>query len=83
MTLGIWKPNRAIFEHALDALGVAPHEAVFVGDNPREDILGAQAVGMRGVLIASREFAQGDVQPDATINHVAELLPLIARWDAT
>lgn len=81
--LGIWKPNRAIFEHALHALGVAPHEAVFVGDNPREDILGAQAVGMRGVLVASREFAPGNVEPDAIIHKLPELLPLIASWAAT
>src|SRR6478736_7811664 len=39
--IGMWKPSRQIFQHTLDALGVAPEHAVFVGDNPREDIMGA------------------------------------------
>jgi putative hydrolase of the HAD superfamily len=80
--LGIWKPNPAIFEHMLSALEVAPAEAVFVGDSPRDDIAGAQRVGMRGVWVGSREFPLGDVRPDATIGHLSELLPLVEQWSA-
>jgi putative hydrolase of the HAD superfamily len=76
---GIWKPNPAIFEHVLDALQVAPEHAVFVGDSPREDIVGAQRVGMRAVWVRSREFALGDVTPDAVIEDVSELLPTLER----
>jgi putative hydrolase of the HAD superfamily len=80
--LGFWKPNPRIFQHTLDALGVAAEEAVFVGDNPREDILGAQRVGMRAVWKRSTEFPLGDVQPDATIESLPELLPILERWRA-
>lgn len=80
--IGMWKPNRAIFQHALDALGVAPEQAVFVGDSPREDIVGARGAGMRAVWVRSPEFPLGDVQADAVIEALPELLPILERWRA-
>ena len=80
--LGFWKPNPKIFQHALEALGAAPGESVFVGDSPREDILGAHGVGMRAVWMRSVEFPLGDVQPDAIIEALPELLPILERWRA-
>ncbi|MEO7913273.1 MAG: HAD family hydrolase [Roseiflexaceae bacterium] len=80
--IGIWKPSRQIFQHALDALGVAPEQAVFVGDSPHEDIMGAHAAGMRAIWIRSGEFPLGDVQPDASIETLPELLPILEHWRA-
>lgn len=76
---GVWKPLPAIFQRVLAGLGVEPHEAVFVGDSPREDILGAQAVGMRAIWVRSSEFALGDVQPDGIITDQTELLAVLER----
>ena len=47
--VGRRKPHPAIFEQALDALGVAPAEAVFVGDRLYEDVRGAGELGMTTV----------------------------------
>ena len=80
--IGMWKPSRQIFQHTLAALGVAPEHAVFVGDSPREDIVGAHAAGMRAIWIRSREFPLGDVQPDAIIENLPELLPILEHWRA-
>jgi putative hydrolase of the HAD superfamily len=80
--IGMWKPNPLIFQHVLDALGAAPEQSVFVGDSPREDILGAQGVGMRAIWVRSPEFPLGDVQPDATITALPELLPILEQWQA-
>lgn len=44
--LGRRKPDPAIFRRALDALGVAPGDALFVGDTLATDIAGAAALGM-------------------------------------
>ena len=49
--VGLHKPDPRIFDYACDALGVAPAEAVHVGDHHYADILGASAVGIRPVLI--------------------------------
>ncbi|MCS6925612.1 MAG: HAD family hydrolase [Candidatus Binatia bacterium] len=40
------KPHPRIFADTLAALGVPPHEALFVGDSPQDDIVGAKRVGM-------------------------------------
>jgi HAD superfamily hydrolase (TIGR01509 family) len=44
--VGMAKPDPRIFHHALALAGCAPHEAAMVGDNPVNDIAGAQAAGM-------------------------------------
>lgn len=82
---GLWKPSRAAFHAALRRIGVAPSEAVFVGDRMIDDIHGAQSAGLKGVLKLSsiradtdyEEGARRGVVPDARIVHLAELPPLL------
>ncbi|MFJ3391532.1 HAD family hydrolase [Leifsonia aquatica] len=45
--LGTIKPDAAIFEHVLEALGVTPEQTVFI-DNKEENVRGAEAVGIAG-----------------------------------
>jgi putative hydrolase of the HAD superfamily len=47
--VGVRKPDRRIFERALEALGVEPERALFVGDRLYEDIRGAGELGMTTV----------------------------------
>lgn len=47
--VGKRKPHAAIFEHALEKLGVAPGEALHVGDKLHHDVGGAAAAGMKTV----------------------------------
>jgi HAD superfamily hydrolase (TIGR01549 family) len=80
--VGYLKPHPAIFETALAKLGFGAHEVVFVGDNPLADIQGAQSVKMRAVL---RHLADGSnhkhaTQPDAVINSLYDLLPVLDQW---
>jgi len=80
------KPHPAAFRAALDAVGVAdPAAAVFVGDRPWDDIHGARSVGMRAVLVPHSDIPDlqlGPVagEPDAVVQRLSELLPLIDRW---
>ena len=46
---GFSKPDRRAFLTPLAALGIAPHEAVHVGDIQRTDVAGAQGAGLRAV----------------------------------
>jgi putative hydrolase of the HAD superfamily len=59
------KPHPTIFQAALSALGVAPGDAVMVGDSLEEDIEGARALGMRAILI-DREERHPDVDERLT-----------------
>ncbi len=52
---GKTKPHETIFLRMLELLGVAPEEALMVGDTVEDDIEGALAVGMRAVLV-DREY---------------------------
>jgi HAD superfamily hydrolase (TIGR01549 family) len=83
-TVGIRKPRREIFEAALRGLGVAPEEALHVGDSLRADVAGAAALGIRTVWItrrvpdpegALREHA--GPRPDWQIGDLAELPRLL------
>jgi HAD superfamily hydrolase (TIGR01509 family) len=72
---GCAKPDPRIFRHALTLAGVAPHEAVFVGDRLDLDVAGAKAVGMHAIWFNhwGGEVREGDARPDATIRHLSEL----------
>lgn len=80
------KPHPDAFRAALEAVGVTdPARAVYVGDRPYDDISGAQAVGMRTVLvphsdIPAEQRVPVDVTPDGVIQRLADLPGLIADW---
>jgi HAD superfamily hydrolase (TIGR01509 family) len=63
--IGRRKPDPAIFEYALGAIGVAASAALFVGDNLANDIAGAAALGMRTCQAAWFQTDQsGAAEPD-------------------
>src|SRR3954453_15152987 len=77
--VGVAKPDPAIFAIALEQLGVAPSEALFVGDSPEFDLRGAAAAGMPFIWMNPRgEQLPVDIeQPIAVIERLTELLPLL------
>ncbi len=50
-THGKVKPSPTIFRAALELLEVVPEDAVMVGDTVVDDVEGAEAVGMRAILL--------------------------------
>jgi len=50
-TVGLHKPDPRIFELACATLGVSPKDSTHVGDHHYADVIGAESVGMRAVLI--------------------------------
>jgi putative hydrolase of the HAD superfamily len=80
--LGYVKPHPSVFLDALASVDVDdPRHAVFVGDRPYDDIYGARQVGLRTVLRASPDAPPYDVEPDAVIDGLTELVGLIDRWN--
>jgi putative hydrolase of the HAD superfamily len=81
--VGWCKPHPAPFRTALEALGVAPERALYVGDNWHADVQGSKRLGMGAVL--TEQFAPyqhiapepGDHEPDARIATLAELVDLL------
>ena len=70
------KPAGAFFRMALDDMGVAPGEAVMIGDDIVADIGGAQTAGVRAILAMTGKFHEGEdrrygITPDGVIASVA------------
>ncbi|MDE0685006.1 MAG: TIGR01458 family HAD-type hydrolase [Candidatus Poribacteria bacterium] len=61
------KPSETFFKIALESLQRSPSEAVVVGDDITSDIVGAQAMGMRSILVKTGKF-----KPSQLENPVAE-----------
>jgi putative hydrolase of the HAD superfamily len=59
--VGVRKPDPRIFECALEALGVEPERALFVGDRLYEDVRGAGELGMTTVQAL---WFRADEHPD-------------------
>lgn len=77
------KPAEAHFAAALAELGVPVGRAVMVGDDLVNDVLGAQAVGLRGVLVRTGKFREEDLAaasgtPDVELGSIAGLPDLLA-----
>jgi len=74
--IGFRKPDPRIFRIALDRLGVPAGRALFVGDSPEADIVGAQRSGIPSVLIARQGTAKtrATPNPDLRIERLTELL---------
>jgi HAD superfamily hydrolase (TIGR01549 family) len=79
--VGYLKPHRALFDHALDQLGVRPHDALMVGNSLAEDIAGAQRIGMLAAWRRSAPDAEG-VVPDFSFDELTELLDLPVLQEA-
>lgn len=76
----IGKPERAMFDVAIQRLGTKPEETLMIGDRLNTDIEGGQNVGLNTALVLSgvnnREDI-ADIQPDYIFDGLPEL---IATW---
>jgi HAD superfamily hydrolase (TIGR01509 family) len=83
--IGFVKPHPDIYHALLDRLEVSPKQAVFVGDRPKNDIAGANAVGLHSVLMdpPHLDYELDGVVPDYTISSLSELLPILDKLEHT
>ena len=79
-----WKPNTKPFTAALEKLGVNPDDALYVGDNPLKDFLGARRLGMKTVWVrrttgeyAKQEPPTSEHASDYCIHSLTELRDII------
>ena len=73
--LRCYKPDRRLFDAAVDRLGVQPAECAYVGDRQFEDVMGSRSVGMTAIWINRFERpTDPDLPiPDAEIRNLLEL----------
>ncbi|MEH3021488.1 MAG: HAD-IA family hydrolase [Pseudomonas oryzihabitans] len=81
--LGIGKPDPTPFREALRLSGIPATAAVHVGDNPLDDVQGAQAAGIRAIWFNPLGHAWAAAgRPDAEIRSLSELPGLLDTWSA-
>lgn len=80
-TVKSYKPNSKPFLSTLALLGLKASEAVYVGDNPYDDVVGAKGVGMKVILINryNRPIHRHSM-PDGEIETLYELSKFLERW---
>lgn len=75
---GYNKPDPRLFRRALEIADIEPDQALYVGDSPLTDILGAARAGIPTVWLDTgcRRLPRGFPAPDFTIYGLGEVLPL-------
>lgn len=75
------KPSELFFKIALDDLQLSPSEVVVVGDDIATDILGAERMGLRSVLVRTGKFQPNQVEnptakPTWEVDSISSLLQM-------
>jgi putative hydrolase of the HAD superfamily len=80
--IGIKKPNPEIYWEAARRVGVEPAQCVYVGDNPKRDVVGTRHAGFAMIILMisadklAKEPPSGENVPDYIIQHCSELLDI-------
>jgi HAD superfamily hydrolase (TIGR01458 family) len=72
----VGKPSPHFFALVLDNLNLSPEKVVMIGDDIESDIIGAQKMGIRGVLVKTGKYMPADLKktkPWKVINSIADI----------
>jgi len=79
--VGVRKPNRIIFESALEYTGVSPQQCIYIGDTLSRDVQGSKKSGFKySILVESKltkekdKNYRGNYEPDFIVKDLVELL---------
>ena len=80
----VGKPAAEFFLPALQSMGIAPADAVMVGDDLEGDVGGGQNAGLGGVLVRTGKFRpdqleKASVTPDLILDSIADLPSLLEQ----
>ncbi|WP_249044721.1 HAD family hydrolase [Crossiella equi] len=79
--LGVAKPDEVIFHTTCAALGIAPEQAVHVGDRLDLDAVGARDAGMYGVWLDRTGAGRADLPPRVSVISSLDELPELLVCD--
>lgn len=74
---GITKPQRGIFDYALEQCGAEAATSVMIGDNPDADIKGAHDAGWRTIYFNIRGLDPIEDTADAVVTSLDEILQIL------
>jgi len=71
------KPHRDPFDAALDALDVAPSDALYVGDSLEYDVAGAQNAGLASAWYSPTEADPEPYRPEHVLGSLSDLASVV------
>ena len=74
--VGLRKPDPAIFAIAIEALAVSPQGAVYVGDNPAHDVVGACDSGLAAIWVNRGDWPLDSLEGQAARRRHVEVREL-------
>lgn len=75
------KPHPSVFTEVATRLGVEPASCAMIGDRQIDDVAGAKAAGMRAIWRRNDSgFPASHVMPDAVVDRLSDLPPLLRAW---
>jgi len=77
--VGIKKPNPRIYELTSQRLGVDPRACVYVGDGASNELVGAEAVGMRSILLRTDDRRHAPAWSGEVVSTLSAVVPLVSR----
>ncbi|MCM3609893.1 HAD family hydrolase [Planococcus sp. MERTA32b] len=77
---GLRKPDKRIFDRALERLGVQAEQAVFVGDHPANDVEAAAGAGMKSIWKRNPQWE--DAKAHFTIDGLDEIPGIVQELEA-
>lgn len=79
--MGVAKPDPEFFRSALRTLDVAAQDAVMIGDNWENDIMGAKAVGMKAIWLNRNGLVSPtDDSVDGVASNLIEAVRIMESW---
>jgi putative hydrolase of the HAD superfamily len=79
---GIKKPDIRLFQSAMRRLKVKPEEAIYIGDRPDKDLVGAKKAGMKCLLFSTVEVSLDGMKADRQFADYSELERIIKEITA-
>lgn len=74
--IGIRKPDAGIFLYACNQLNVKPEECLYVGDNPKADMIGSRNAGMNSLYV---DRFNKSIEGFDTIYQIKEIIDYLAN----
>jgi putative hydrolase of the HAD superfamily len=72
-SFGFKKPDSRLFAIACALLEITPGDAVYIGNNAKTDIKGAEQIGMQAILVnRNPEYKNQEPKPDFSANNLWE-----------
>jgi FMN phosphatase YigB (HAD superfamily) len=78
--IGARKPDRALFDRAIERVGCSFHECVMVGDSESNDIEPAAQLGIRTIRVTMQHPVKGKSRADAVADSLDQATEQVQRW---